>query len=113
MTAICSGICYGLLNRNMRPNRAEQKTTSILDCPRFLPYNRFKTRKSKGFILIGFNKSHVMEAKDFIGLAIWAVITTILGLLNRKYKKMTNGDFVFLSLVILISIELAWLKYGY
>lgn len=54
-----------------------------------------------------------MEVSDFTGLVIWVVIITILGFLNRKYEKMTMGDFVFVSLVIFILIELAWLNYGY
>jgi hypothetical protein len=55
----------------------------------------------------------MVMAKDFVGVVVWAILIAMLYLLNRRYKKLSGGDFVFLSMVLLITIELLWLRYGY
>jgi hypothetical protein len=48
--------------------------------------------------------------KDFGGLIVALVVITLIHLLNRKKKKLTPGDFIFISTVLLITIELIWLN---
>jgi len=55
----------------------------------------------------------MVMAKDFVGIVIWAILIAVLYFLNRRHKKLSRGDFVFLSMVLLITIELLWLRYGY
>lgn len=55
----------------------------------------------------------MIMAKDFVGIVIWAILIAALCFLNRRHKKLSRGDFVFLSIVLLITIELLWLGCGY
>jgi len=51
--------------------------------------------------------------KDFVGLVIWTVVTTTLWSVNKRRRKLARGDFIFVSIVLLITCELAWLLVGY
>jgi len=51
--------------------------------------------------------------KDFVGLAIWALVTMTLWSVNKRTRKLARGDFIFVSIVLLITCELAWLLVGY
>ncbi len=52
-------------------------------------------------------------ARDFVGVGAWAILVAVLHFLNKRRKKLLMGDFMFISIVLLITIELLWLRYGY
>jgi len=47
---------------------------------------------------------------EFGGLIISTLIIIIMVFLNRKFRKLTLGDLIFLSIIIVIAIELIWLS---
>lgn len=54
-----------------------------------------------------------MAPYDFTGLIVWIILTVVLYSLNKKYETLVRGDFIFISIVLLILIELLWLRIGY
>jgi hypothetical protein len=51
-----------------------------------------------------------MAAKDFGGVIIALILIIAIYALNRKKKKLTTGDFIFISVAVLIAVELIWLN---
>lgn len=53
---------------------------------------------------------YLMSIYDFIPLPIAIALIIVLILFNRKFKKLTPGECVFWSFVILILVEFVWLS---
>lgn len=56
----------------------------------------------------------MVRPRDFVALAVWLFLLPILKIgLERYWEDIRLADIVFVAVVILISLQLVWLRVGY
>ncbi len=56
----------------------------------------------------------MVQLYDFVALAVWLVLLVVLkGAADRDITELEGTDLVFVALVLLVCLQLLWLRIGY